>query len=89
MASIVGRWMFAFGIASFFVAASNIASIAQMPMPDPEVKVVNECIPSNNGAIPRCEGRCVQGSTSWSCTPGTETRIINGVETDINVCYCE
>lgn len=88
MASIVGRWMFAFGIASFFVAASNIASIAQMPMPDPEVKVVNECIPST-GAIATCQGRCVKGTTSWSCTAGKETRIINGEETEVNVCYCE
>ena len=88
MASKVGRWMFVFGIASFFVAGANIASIAQMPVPVPEVAIVNECTPSPYGAIARCEGRCVQGTTAWSCTPGTEERMINGEKKMVNVCYC-
>ena len=89
MSSRVGNWMFTFGIASLLIAGSNIASVAQLPIPGRAPGVVNECEPNNNPLSPKCEGRCVAGSTSWSCTPGVETRTINGEEIQVVACYCE
>lgn len=89
MTSKVGTWMFTFGIASFFIAGSDITSIAQPPGPVVEAVVLNECQPGGNLVTATCTGRCVKGSTSWSCTPGQEERTINGQERTVNVCYCE
>ena len=55
--------------------------------------VINECTPSGTpeGQGPNacsCKGRCVQGSTSWTCTAGTTTITINGEPVIVCACFC-
>jgi hypothetical protein len=83
----IGNWLFTLGIAFLFVAGSNLISAAQVVLP-PLGETVNECQPKGSIAAPQCDGRCVLGATSWSCTAGVETIKINGKDTKVIMCYC-
>lgn len=94
---LLGKLLGAFGLAllligfsampAFSALATGIAAQVE-PEEEEDDEPVNECTPGGNLVLPTCSGRCVDGATSYSCTPRQEEREVHGETVTVNVCYC-
>jgi hypothetical protein len=94
MRRLVSEFLGVVGLAVILHSAVAVSPVwAVEEMIGPAVAVVNECTPHGDpGAVgpnaPRCTGRCVDGTQSYSCTAGTAEKEINGATVTVVTCSC-